>query len=288
MQHVGQRALPRHRVGGALAPIPARPRPRRRTRSGRRQRRRRRCHGCRVRRAAGRGRSRVRSDRPRQPPRRRFHGAVGLHVAADHPVGRPAVLLDAGARLRAPEPRGAGRPVRLQQRLPRRHRRPERQDGRARQQPRVREPEHHVPADDGCRGASAPRRHLQGRPGHVGRRAAASQGRRAVVVRRRRPAQSPHHGRDGVRAHRACGRFRPREDGGRPRWPLGEGHAGQLLRRHDAVGHGAVGRGELQRLLRLGRRHRRAEALQRHRRRPRPRPAGRPTTPASTPTTPTS
>ena len=257
-------ALPGHRLFGPLPTVPARPGPRRRPRPRGRQRRRRRWHRRRVRCPARHRGPRVRPDRPREPPGRRVHGSGRIPVAADHPLGRPAVLVDAGARLRPPDRRGAGRPVRLQQRLPRHHRRSERQDRRARQQPRVREPEHHVPRDDRSRRAPAPRRHLQGGPGHVGRRTAAPQGRRAVVVRRRRHAQSPHHGRDGVRAHGPRGRLRPREDRRRPRGALGQGHAGQLRRRHHAVGHGAVGRGELQRLLRLGRRHGRAEALQRH------------------------
>ena len=45
-------------------------------------------------------------------------------------------------------------------------------------------------------------------------------------LRRRRPAQPPHHGRDGVRAHRAGRRLRPRQDRRRPDGPLGAGHAG--------------------------------------------------------------
>ncbi len=45
-------------------------------------------------------------------------------------------------------------------------------------------------------------------------------------VPRRRPPQPPHHRRDGVRAHRACGRQRAREDRRRPRGPVGQGTLG--------------------------------------------------------------
>ncbi len=221
--------------------------------------------GAAYRRAAGHGRSRVRSDRPRQPPRRRRSRCRPATRGSRSSVGRPAVLVDAGARLRAPDPRGAGRPVRLQQRLPRHHRRPERQDRRAREQPRVREPEHHVPAPTSD---PAERR----RRGDIYK---AAQGMSVVELQRRKVGEPWSYVVDGRRNRRitvetvfeltgpAAGsdlvKTAADPEG---RWV--QGHAGQLLRRHHAVGHGAVGRGELQRLLRLGRRHGRAEALQRH------------------------
>ena len=117
----------------------------------------------------------------------------------------------------------------------------ERPHRRAREQSRVREPGHHVPAEQRHRRARPSRRNLQGRPRLLGRRAPAQQDRPAVALPRRRSTEPPHHRRHGVRGHGpGCGQ-RPHEDGRRPRGPLDQGHARQLRGRHHPVGHGALG-----------------------------------------------
>ena len=108
----------------------------------------------------------------------------------------------------------------------------------ARVQPRVHQRGHHVRARHRP-GDRDP--HGLGRARHVGRRAPAPPARRRLDVRPRRPPQPPDHPRHPVRGRRPGRRVRPAEDGGRPDRRTVRGHDEQLRRRHDAVGHGAVG-----------------------------------------------
>ena len=156
-----------------------------------------------------------------------------------------------------PERRCAGAAVRLQLRLPRHPpaRRPARHAGPRGGQPRVHQRDHHVPADD--------------RPGDA-RRASASRSPPTAcpwsASAQRRPGrpwrldpstqlQPPDHRQtpflvDGPVAGHDL--LKTKDD---PSGTRRARHPQQLLRWHDAVGHRAVRRGELQPVLRRERRH---------------------------------
>jgi hypothetical protein len=81
------------------------------------------------------------------------------------------------------------------------------------------------------------------------RRVGAQEQEQAVELRPGRPAEPPLPEQHPLRADRPRCRLGPGQDRGRPRGPLDQRHAGQLLRRNHPVGHHPLGRGKLQRLL---------------------------------------
>ena len=216
--------------------------------------------------------ARLRPDRPRARERRRRRRSRRVRVAVDHPLGRPALLGRRRVRPAEPERREAGPPVRVQQRLPRHHRRAERHAGRARRELRVHQRVDHVPAR-ARRGRAQPHRDRRAR--HRRRRADPLEEGPALELRRRRTPQPARHHGDAVHLHRARRRLRPAEDRRGPDRHDGARHAQQLRRRHHAVGHRALGRGELQRILPQPRRDSRRAALRPERQRRRPRLARR-------------
>ncbi len=259
-EHHRDVVLPRRRRPGAAPPH------RGRCRAHRHRARRHRCgtRRCRPRRTRPRTRPRprprwwgrlaaLRRDRAGRADRGRRDGPRGLRLAGHHPLGRPDPAGRAGLRRCAPDARGPGRAVRLQQRLPRHHRdRPLGHEGPAGVQPRVHQRGHHVPARHRPRDR---RPHRVGRARHVGRRAASPSSRRHLALRPRRAPEPPDHPRHAVRPRRTRRRFGPAEDRRGPDRHEGPRDDEQLRRRHHPVGHGAVGRGELQPVLQ-GHRHR--------------------------------
>ena len=173
-------------------------------------------------------------------------------------------LFSAGGRVRSrpPDRRPPGAAVRLQQRLPRHHRRPLRPLCGPGGQPGVHEREHHVPACGNSRRARRAASHRDGGPRDGGRGTVAGPRRRVhgryivgAPLNRRITASTPFTfsgpaaGSDMLKTQDdPTGTRRPR-------------HAGQLRRRHDPVGHRAVGRRELQRLLPHGGNQRGRQAL---------------------------
>ena len=197
----------------------------------------------------------VHSDRAGRHHRRRRDGAVRLPLGRRSSGGATRSCAGAPAvRRRRPDPERAGRPVRLQLRLPRHHRdQPRGHPRAARGQPRVHQREHHVPARHRPRRASsalrgprtgcpwwsstpAPAR----RPGATSRGAASTAGSPWTPSS---PSTVPAAGSDAAQDRRGPDRAQ------------GARHDEQLRRRHHAVGHRAVRRGELQPVL-PRRRHR--------------------------------
>ena len=131
-------------------------------------------------------------------------------------------------------------------------------------QPRVHATRHHVPA------VGDPAELDGAATSHGGARACRSSRSSAASARARRgrtssaAAQPPHHGRDPVRVDRPGRGLATCSRPSRTRRAVGARHARQLRRRHDAVGHGPLGRGELQRLLPCAGDERRREALRSH------------------------
>ena len=175
--------------------------------------------------------------------------------------GDPLFSAARRVRSRPPDRRPPGAPVRLQQRLPRHHRRPFRPLRGPGGQPGVHEREHHVPARGNSRRARRAASRRDGGPRNGSRRTVAVRKDAPVELRRRRPAESPHHGIHSVHLQRTRRRIRPAQDAGRPDGSARPRHAGQLRRRHDPVGHRAVGRRELQRLFPHGGHQRGRQAL---------------------------
>ena len=162
--------------------------------------------------------------------------------------------------------RGPGQALRLQQRL---HRfLPAQPAGHARavvRQSRVCEP-----GGDVCRHRRPPGpqrlcqdhgracRYRDGRARGRHRRDCAH--RRPLAAGDRQPPQSPHHGSDGDDRRRARRRARSARDQGRSPGAQDPGHAQQLCRRPDAVGHLPHRRGEFPRLFLDRREGRRRQA----------------------------
>ncbi len=243
-----QLLLPRHRRPRPLAPHAARRRGRRCPRDPRGPERR--GPRRRGRRRAGRVEPAVHGDHARRRRRRPVHRPHRIPLAADHPLGRPALQLRRRLRRRQPDGQARVAPVRLQQRLPRHH--PDQlaeQGGAPRRQPRVHEREHHVPARRRRRRARRAAPHRQGLARHVRRRAPPQDRRPAVDLHDRPPPQPPHHrGHALLRVGPGRG-IRVAAHQGRPQGHAHPRHARQLRRRHHPVGHRALRRGELQRLL---------------------------------------
>ena len=197
----------------------------------------------------GRGRrpAAVHPDRAGAGRRRRRHRAGRVRLAPGDPLGRPDPRRRAAVRRRGPDPPRPGRPVRLQLRLPRHHR-DERagHQGAAGGEPRVHQREHHVPAGDGCRDEDP---HRLGGARHVGGRARAAPSRAALDLREAGTQEPPHHPRHPVHLRRPGPRLGAAAHRGGPARRPGARHDEQLRRRHHAVGHGALGRGELQPVL---------------------------------------
>ena len=165
-------------------------------------------------------------------------------------MGRPDPARRSRVRLRQSDSRGAGRAVRLQQRLrrsdPGRRRRRSPLPGR---QPGVSDRALHVRRLQGRRThrAAGPHRHGVGR--HRSRR-----GHRAIRQRRPQnrcgPSQPTSDCLESVPSHRPGRGQRVRQDGRRPGGHHCPGHLRQLFRRSHPVGHDALRGGELQQLLR--------------------------------------
>ena len=120
-------------------------------------------------RCPGRRQARLRADRTRPGGVRPVRRPGRLPVEPDHPLGRPAVLRSRRVRSRPPDRRPPGAAVRLQQRLPRHHRRPLRPLRGPGGQPGVHEREHHVPARGNSRRARRAASHRDGGPRDGGR-----------------------------------------------------------------------------------------------------------------------
>ncbi|CAA9235170.1 MAG: Putative phosphatase, partial [uncultured Corynebacteriales bacterium] len=203
---------------------------------------------------------RQRADLPRRPAEPAGHrgGGQRLRLGRGDPLGRPGAAGRAAVRPHRADAGVAGRPVRLQQRLPRgAPAGPVREPGAAVVQPRVHQ-----------RGADVPRLHLAGRPHgrpgpdrhagarRLGRGDRAGPRHRAVEGGAARPpvVQPADHRDDPDDLHRRRGRQAAAAHQRRPVRPARARHAEQLRRRRHPVGDDPDRRGELQPVLRRRRR----------------------------------